>query len=763
MADNLLEKASILLTPTAYNDGSMLSVKPNENLYGSEIVINGGFDTDSNWGKGANWTISNGKANSDGSSNGQILQSNVFEANKTYQVTFTVTKVSGSGLTARAYYGSYETILSITESGTYTTKFTPNTSTNGTLYFISSGSFVGSIDNVSVKEDLTGDFDFTRGSAATRVNAQGLVENVQIISSELVSNGNFSQEGSELVTNGDFATDSDWTKVSNTTISGGKANAVSNANGFFIIQASTLDVNKTYKLTFDLTDYTSGTLQFVTADGDVSFSNTLGTKELTFTPPSNNILFKTGNAPATFSIDNVSVKEVGQDWTFGTGFSVDQANSRAEATDAPFGSQLIDSTTLVASKKYKISFDITNYVKGIVRIAVGNVFSDEVSSNGNFTFILTTANTNAFKVQARGGGSGTTLSVSNVSVKEITDDTNIPRIDYTDGCGSWLLEPQSTNLITYSEDFSNAYWTKQNSATITSNSITSPNGAIDADLLNCPTNGRILASTSVTSGVKYTFSIFIKKGTSSLFGVDLYDGGSNLLIYNFDTNVVSGSITDNSIEDYGNGWHRLSGAITTASTTLSCFIYGNGGYSENEANTYIWGAQLEEQSYATSYIPTNGSIATRLADVANNSGNSSLINSTEGVLYAEIAALTDSDANRAISLFEDNNNTISIFYITATNTIRALILTNGGTKVLIEFVLNDATDFNKIAFKYKENDCALWVNGIEVGTDATATIPTALNSLNFDYVSNPFYGKVKALAVYKEALTDAELQSLTTI
>ena len=67
---------------------------------------------------------------------------------------------------------------------------------------------------LSVKpENGDGDFTFSRGSAATRVNAQGLVENVQIISSELVSNGNFSQEGSELVTNGDFVTDSNWRKV----------------------------------------------------------------------------------------------------------------------------------------------------------------------------------------------------------------------------------------------------------------------------------------------------------------------------------------------------------------------------------------------------------------------------------------------------------------------------------------------------------------------------------------------------------------------
>ena len=90
---------------------------------------------------------------------------------------------------------------------------------------------------LSVKpENGDGDFTFSRSSAATRVNAQGLVENVQIISSELVSNGNFSQigteevsngnfsqEGSELVTNGDFATDSDWNKL-NSTISGGKGN-----------------------------------------------------------------------------------------------------------------------------------------------------------------------------------------------------------------------------------------------------------------------------------------------------------------------------------------------------------------------------------------------------------------------------------------------------------------------------------------------------------------------------------------------------------
>ena len=50
---------------------------------------------------------------------------------------------------------------------------------------------------------------------------------------------------------------------------------------------------------------------------------------------------------------------------------------------------------------------------------------------------------------------------------------------------------------------------------------------------------------------------------------------------------------------------------------------------------YIWGAQLEQQSYATSYIPTEGTIKTRNQDLCNNGGDVSLINSTEGVLYAQ--------------------------------------------------------------------------------------------------------------------------------
>ena len=117
---------------------------------------------------------------------------------------------------------------------------------------------------LSIKpENGDGDFTFSRSSAATRVNAQGLVENVQIISSELVSNGNFSkigteevsngnfsQEGSELVTNGDFATDSDWLFGGSASISNGSANFTGSGD---LIRQNTITPVGTYKVTFTVT------------------------------------------------------------------------------------------------------------------------------------------------------------------------------------------------------------------------------------------------------------------------------------------------------------------------------------------------------------------------------------------------------------------------------------------------------------------------------------------------------------------------------
>ena len=102
-------------------------------------------------------------------------------------------------------------------------------------------------------------------------------------------------------------------------------------------------------------------------------------------------------------------------------------------------------------------------------------------------------------------------------------------------------------------------------------------------------------------------------------------------------------------------------------------------------------------------------------------------------------------------------------YQNVSNRIKAFII-GGGTSTSLIANLTDITDFVKVAIKYKSGDYALWVDGIEVQTKTTAFTPTGLSSLQFDSGSgsNDFKGKVRNVQVFTEALTDAELQELTS-
>ena len=219
------------------------------------------------------------------------------------------------------------------------------------------------------------------------------------------------------------------------------------------------------------------------------------------------------------------------------------------------------------------------------------------------------------------------------------------------------------------------------------------------------------------------------------------------------------------IEDYGNGWYRCS-VIATADASGTALFGFNSELNINGNNFYIYGAQFEEGSYATSLINTSGSAVTRQADVCTNGANSEVINSTEGVLYAEIAALADDGTFRQI-LLHDNayNNRIALRYTNVSNQID-VYLNDGSVQAQFNYTLTNALDFNKIAFKYKVNDFALWLNGIEVATDSSGTTFSAntLQKIDFDFTNNYFfYGNVKDLQVFTTALTDAELAALTSL
>jgi len=193
--------------------------------------------------------------------------------------------------------------------------------------------------------------------------------------------------------------------------------------------------------------------------------------------------------------------------------------------------------------------------------------------------------------------------------------------------------------------------------------------------------------------------------------------------------------------------------------------------TSNNADILIYGAQLEEGSYATSYIPTNGSTVTRSADVANNSGNADLINSIEGVLYAEIEGFISTDTveqNRYITLTNGTSNQrVALLLGGNTNQLRAIVYSNTqGINLSFTTSLTDVKQFNKLAVKYKSGDYAFFLNGTKISSSSETSIFTAntLNDISFDVGggTQQFRGKTKELAVFKEALTDAELENLTS-
>ena len=176
---------------------------------------------------------------------------------------------------------------------------------------------------------------------------------------------------------------------------------------------------------------------------------------------------------------------------------------------------------------------------------------------------------------------------------------------------------------------------------------------------------------------------------------------------------------------------------------------------------------LEQNSFSTSYIPTEGSQVTRNQDVCNNGGSLATINSTEGVLYAEIAALANDATRRTITISDGTtSNRVVLRYDNASNRIQGFIQVGGSTNGNMDTTSFTITNFLKIAYKWKAGDFALWINGTEVGTstDATSFAPDVLEVIEFNFpLAQSFYGKTKCLAVWKEALTDAELTALTTI
>jgi hypothetical protein len=341
--------------------------------------------------------------------------------------------------------------------------------------------------------------------------------------------------------------------------------------------------------------------------------------------------------------------------------------------------------------------------------------------------------------------------------------SNVPRLDYLNStCPSILVEPQRTNNFLYSEQFDNAYWLKS-SATITANNTISPDGNTTADKVEF-NSGFINGTAIVADNQTYTISFFAKKGTANVIQIsEAFYFGTGVV---FDLNT--GAITSGTgkIENYGNGWYRCSMQITYGvGQAISSWVLRNyqTGY------VYLWGIQLEAGSYATSYIPTTTAAVTRNADVISKTSVSSLIGQTEGTIYAEIkVSKLLGTASRYIFHLSDgtaNNRIYMAFSGASSNVLRARMFNGGTLQCSIDSSTITTTGTYKLAMAYKNNDIVFYINGVQIGTDTSATIQTCSRvDLGHNYAgASQFNDSINNASVWKTRLSNSELATLTTL
>jgi len=433
-------------------------------------------------------------------------------------------------------------------------------------------------------------------------------------------------------------------------------------------------------------------------------------------------------------------------WTQGSNISI--SNGKLVFANAnrntDFAQQSITAPTGVT---YKITFTVSDLKNGD-SIKVRYPFQDtSVDSNGTHTLFAvgTTANFIRFTPNSLTG----TFKLDNVSVKQVTGDR--ARLNYEIEGGlvntkpSLLLEPQSTNLVTYSEDFSN--WSTIN-ATSTSNYSISPSGELNASrfLTSGESNSYLyVTGISTTASQQYTVSFYVKSNKNGLDDFKIY------------TSLAGG---DSVVFTATENWQRFDHTVTATSTSI---FVGLRGVSGKETDVLVYGAQFEQLSYPTSLIITNGSVQTRTSETCNGAGTSSILPSEEGILYAEVSTNADSNFKR-ISIHSGSYVNSVFFDFDNTNNLYGKVIVGGSAVVTIIASGLNIENNNKIALSYKENDFKLFVNGSKVGTDVTGSTPTGLNNLSFDLAGGQdFYGKIRDIRVYNtKEMTDSEVDILLT-
>ena len=348
----------------------------------------------------------------------------------------------------------------------------------------------------------------------------------------------------------------------------------------------------------------------------------------------------------------------------------------------------------------------------------------------------------------------------------------MPRLDYSGGasCPSLLLEPLRTNLVAHSE-----YLIGNGSpinSTLTSNETTSPENVVNASILEATAVSQPRFETSVSVSSTYSLSIFVKKKVGDYFGFGFYSGGvgNNYIRFNISTGssndiaYYGNALSNGAIEDFGNGWYRISAKLITDSNTgksgakfaamsASYFDLGNVG-----DEFYLYGAQVElGASYPTSYIPTYGTSQTRSGEDSGTIDVSSLDVTGNYTLFYEVSDFYVTANSTWVRQNGSNGSALEAYGSTM------IIWIDGGVWYPFGHGVSGVGSNTKKAITYDGVKVRAYSDGVLVGTrDADKNRWDNLTDFDMTNGSSQMVNWNQVL-IFPTALTDSECIALTTL
>ena len=356
-----------------------------------------------------------------------------------------------------------------------------------------------------------------------------------------------------------------------------------------------------------------------------------------------------------------------------------------------------------------------------------------------------------------------------------------PRLDYdpvTLAAKGLLVEEQRANLMLRSNEFNISWVAAGTTVTANTTAVTAPDGTTTADkLVETATTGSHSITQQITSviGRVYTASVYAKAAERTITAVRIDNLANSFTWFNLATGVIGTkqSGVTATITDAGGGWYRCSVTGTATATNHGLEVYiadadNSSSYAGDiTKGVYLYGAQLEDNApFATSYIPTGASTATRTADVASVSTQAFPYSATEGTLVAAFSYLGGSAANSSnqaiVTLRENSTN--NIFIYNGGGTVAGWCVVNSVDQAYLTRSSVSAGVVTKAAFAFKTNDFAMVQDGGAASTDTSGTLPTPnIMGIGSNGASSLYAnGHIRQITYLPRRLTNAELVARST-